>query len=75
MKQCLLPIVNENTFSILLGLNRPESRGRVLLRSNNPFDKPVLRMNYFDKETDVERLADEKAPLRFGSIFISMITL
>ncbi|KAL7643829.1 UNVERIFIED_CONTAM: hypothetical protein RMT77_005835 [Armadillidium vulgare] len=52
-----LPIVNENTFSILLGLNRPESRGRVLLRSNNPFDKPVLRMNYFDKETDVERLA------------------
>ncbi|RXG51329.1 Glucose dehydrogenase [FAD, quinone] [Armadillidium vulgare] len=53
-----LPIVNENTFSILLMLNRPESRGRVLLRSNNPFDKPVLRMNYFDKETDVERLAD-----------------
>ncbi|RXG67740.1 Oxygen-dependent choline dehydrogenase [Armadillidium vulgare] len=54
-----LPIVNENTFSILLGLNRPESRGRVLLRSNNPFDKPVLRMNYFDKETDVERLAGD----------------
>ncbi|RXG50764.1 Glucose dehydrogenase [FAD, quinone] [Armadillidium vulgare] len=54
-----LPIDNENTFSIILLLNRPDSRGRVLLRSNNPFDKPVLRMNYFDKEKDMERLADD----------------
>ncbi|RXG60821.1 Oxygen-dependent choline dehydrogenase [Armadillidium vulgare] len=62
-----LPIVNENAFSILLGLNRPESRGRVLLRSNNPFDKPVLRMNFFDEENDVERLADDR--IKVSNIF------
>ncbi|KAL7630271.1 UNVERIFIED_CONTAM: hypothetical protein RMT77_019585 [Armadillidium vulgare] len=45
-------------FSIIIVLNRPLSRGRLLLRSNDPFEKPVLRMNYFDDEDDVKRLAD-----------------
>ncbi|KAL7643761.1 UNVERIFIED_CONTAM: hypothetical protein RMT77_005767 [Armadillidium vulgare] len=45
-------------FSIIIVLNRPLSRGRLFLRSNNPFEKPVLKMNYFGNENDVKRLAD-----------------
>ncbi|KAL7643303.1 UNVERIFIED_CONTAM: hypothetical protein RMT77_006595 [Armadillidium vulgare] len=53
-----LPIANEESFAIHVALLRPQSRGRLLLRSNDPFAKPVLRMNYFNEENDVERLAD-----------------
>ncbi|KAL7643300.1 UNVERIFIED_CONTAM: hypothetical protein RMT77_006592 [Armadillidium vulgare] len=57
-KQWQLSNEHIETFSIIIVLNRPLSRGRLFLRSNNPFEKPVLKMNYFDNENDVKRLAD-----------------
>lgn len=35
---------------------RPESRGRVSLRSVDPFDSPVIHANYFDKEKELDAL-------------------
>ncbi|KAB7493786.1 hypothetical protein Anas_04605 [Armadillidium nasatum] len=49
---------NRETFDVGVVLLRPDSVGRLLLRSKNPFDKPILRMNYFENETDVKRLTD-----------------
>lgn len=37
---------------------RPESRGRISLRSADPFDEPVIDPNYFDDEKDLEVLIE-----------------
>lgn len=39
-------------FTILPTLLRPESRGYVGLRSNNPLDAPVIQPNFLSKEQD-----------------------
>ncbi|CAH1118432.1 unnamed protein product [Phaedon cochleariae] len=38
-----------STFVILL---KPKSRGRILLKSRNPFDKPLIHAGYFTDEND-----------------------
>lgn len=35
---------------------RPRSRGRILLRSANPFDPPRIEANYFDDEFELDAL-------------------
>lgn len=35
---------------------RPESRGRVLLRSANPFDAPKIQANYFARDKELKAL-------------------
>lgn len=35
---------------------RPNSRGRILLRSNDPFDSPRIEANYFDNEMELDAL-------------------
>ncbi|XP_073944700.1 ecdysone oxidase-like [Choristoneura fumiferana] len=47
----------EKIFS-LVSLTKPESRGRVTLRSANPFDPPKIFNNFFAAEKDVERMID-----------------
>jgi choline dehydrogenase len=37
-------------------LNHPESRGSVSLRSASPNDSPVIRLNYLQSESDVQKL-------------------
>ncbi|CAG5127512.1 unnamed protein product, partial [Candidula unifasciata] len=37
-------------------LLRPESKGSITLRSNDPFEYPVIRANYLDKQEDLELL-------------------
>ncbi|MDB2224793.1 choline dehydrogenase [Halorubrum ezzemoulense] len=37
---------------------RPESRGRVTLRSADPFDDPIIDPNYLDADADLETLVD-----------------
>lgn len=37
---------------------RPESRGRISLRSADPFDEPAIDPNYLDEETDLEVLVE-----------------
>ncbi len=50
-------------------LLHPESRGRVTLASDYPFDDPVIDPNYLDEEADMERLVEglkrtERSPMR-----------
>lgn len=37
-------------------LARPKSKGEIRLRSNNPFDHPIIDANYFANEDDVKAL-------------------
>ncbi|XP_055889107.1 glucose dehydrogenase [FAD, quinone]-like [Biomphalaria glabrata] len=43
-------------FTCLAMLLRPESRGRITLRTNDPFDYPIIEPNYMDKQEDIETL-------------------
>ena len=45
-------------FSIHPVLNRPRSRGRVELRSANPFDPPKIQPNYLSDRRDVDTLVE-----------------
>eukprot|EP00163_Fabomonas_tropica_P008457 TRINITY_DN1813_c0_g1_i2.p1 TRINITY_DN1813_c0_g1~~TRINITY_DN1813_c0_g1_i2.p1 ORF type:complete len:561 (-),score=66.37 TRINITY_DN1813_c0_g1_i2:1755-3437(-) len=47
---------SSNGFTMLAAVMRPESRGEVVLRSADPFDPPVIRPGYFEKEKDLDRL-------------------
>jgi len=35
---------------------RPKSRGRITLKTSNPFDPPKIEANYFDNETELDAL-------------------
>lgn len=39
-------------------LLNPKSRGKILLKSKNPEDKPLIYANYFDDPQDVETILD-----------------
>ncbi|KAH9525158.1 hypothetical protein Btru_000505, partial [Bulinus truncatus] len=41
-------------FKCLPSLCRPESQGRITLRSRDPFDYPILWANYLDKQQDID---------------------
>ncbi len=43
-------------YTILPTLLRPESRGYVTIRSNNPFEYPSIQPNFLSKEADVKVL-------------------
>ena len=43
-------------FSIAVGIMHPESRGRIALRSSDPFDPPVIQPNYLAEESDFRLL-------------------
>lgn len=45
-----------DTFFVLLILLNPKSTGQILLRSADPFDKPIIDANYFDRQEDVDTL-------------------
>lgn len=45
-------------FSIGATQLRPESRGRITLRSADPFDPPVIDPNYLDADRDLEVLVE-----------------
>ncbi|XP_063369832.1 ecdysone oxidase-like [Cydia amplana] len=44
--------------AILTTLRKPESRGRVTLRSSDPRDPPMIYNNYFADESDVDRMVE-----------------
>jgi len=44
------------TFMIVPVLLRPKSRGRVTLRSSNPSDWPIVNINYYDQEDDLNTM-------------------
>lgn len=44
---------DRNAFMIFPMILRPKSRGRIKLRSRNPFDHPLIYPNYFNDKYDV----------------------
>lgn len=46
--------VDEHGFQVHVGYNKPKSRGRIRLKSNQPGDAPSLFFNYFAEEEDKE---------------------
>jgi len=51
-------------FTVSVVLLHPQSRGRVLLRSSNPLDPPIVQPNYFEREEDIEALQEGLALAR-----------
>ncbi len=45
---------NTDTFMVFPMVMRPKSRGRIKLRSSNPFDAPAIFPNYFQDPYDIE---------------------
>lgn len=52
------PIANKDSWTIMPLLLRPRSRGWVRLRSNNPFDYPLMDPRYFEDEFDIRTLVE-----------------
>ncbi|KAJ9582132.1 hypothetical protein L9F63_003527 [Diploptera punctata] len=50
------PIQNRDSWMVLPMLMRPKSTGRVMLRDNNPFHKPLIYPNYFEHQEDLDVL-------------------
>lgn len=50
--------VKGHGFQVHLGANKPESRGRVWLRSADPADPPRILFNYFAEEADKQAYRD-----------------
>lgn len=45
-----------DSFTIVPVLLRPKSRGRLTLRSNDPWDSPIVDINYYDHENDLNTM-------------------
>ena len=48
------PIENNHTWQIVPITVQPKSRGRLMLKSSNPFDKPLIYYNFFEDPEDLE---------------------
>ena len=57
-------------FQSSLCVLRPQSQGQIKIKTNNPFDEPLLDPNYFEVEQDVVdyRNAVRKAREQFQSV-------
>ncbi|XP_068986696.1 glucose dehydrogenase [FAD, quinone]-like isoform X2 [Bombus flavifrons] len=49
---------NKDAWSAIPTLIRPKSRGVIKLRSNNPFDHPLIYPNYFENPEDMATLIE-----------------
>jgi choline dehydrogenase-like flavoprotein len=57
-RQVFGPITGRDAYSLVPVLLRPRSRGRVKLRSKDPFHPPLLYANYFDDNYDLHILVE-----------------
>lgn len=48
--------LGQDGFSIVPVVLHPKSRGRITLRSDNPFDWPILEANYFENDEDLQTM-------------------
>lgn len=53
------PIIYEDALMILPLLMRPRSKGRIILKSPNPYDYPIIYANYFQDPYDLDVLVSE----------------
>lgn len=51
-------IIGKNAFSLVPIIMRPKSRGRLQLKSRNPFQWPKMQPNYFSNEDDLNTLVE-----------------
>ncbi len=49
-------IIGKHAFGLVPVLMQPKSRGRIELKTTNPFQWPSMQPNYLDDVSDVERL-------------------
>ena len=56
--QYFKPLEGKDTFSFLLMISRPKSRGFIKLKTRNPFDNPIFEAGYFNHPNDVKVLVD-----------------
>ncbi|KAG5672896.1 hypothetical protein PVAND_002984 [Polypedilum vanderplanki] len=49
-----LESTESNTFMVFPMVMRPKSKGRIKLRSDNPFDSPAILPNYFSDRYDID---------------------
>jgi choline dehydrogenase len=71
------PIEGVHSWSGVAMVLQPKSRGRIMLNSTNPYDKPLINLDYFDNPEDLEtqllaikellKLSETKALQKFGS--------
>ena len=52
------PLRDKDSFSFLLMVTRPTSRGFIKLRSRNPFDKPIFEAGYFEHPHDIKVIVE-----------------
>ncbi|XP_023345601.1 glucose dehydrogenase [FAD, quinone] [Eurytemora carolleeae] len=58
MWQFYRPLAYRDTWAIYPMILRPKSRGRVMLRTSNPFDKPLFYAGYFTHPDDIKVLVE-----------------
>lgn len=62
--------LNDNHFALIIfnTLLRPKSKGKIVLKSKNPFEYPLIYANYFDDDEDINTIikAFKHHVLRFG---------
>ncbi len=73
------PLRDKDMWTVFPMIMRPKSRGRIWLRSKDPFDKPLIHPNYFSAEEDLNTMvrgiraaiaiSKTKAMQKFGSEF------
>ena len=52
--------VHNHGFTVLVGLQRPASKGTIRLESGNPFRYPLIDPKYLQEDVDVENLLHGK---------------
>lgn len=62
-------------FLCLPTLLRPETRGKISLRSSDPYDPPLIEMKYLDKQEDVELMIRGNLELEDRGIKLSLSRL
>jgi choline dehydrogenase len=51
-------IIDEHGFMLYFTLQRPESRGSIMIRSADPKQAPAIDFNYFEQQIDLDTLRD-----------------
>jgi len=58
MWQMFRPMAYKDAWSVIPMILRPKSRGKVLLRSTSPYDKPLFYAGYFSHPEDIKVLVE-----------------
>jgi hypothetical protein len=64
-------LAGKHAFQMTTFLMRPKSRGRIYLRSTNPFEWPHMQPNYFSNRDDMRVLVEGKSFEKLGAKFHS----